>query len=110
MQPFFTRLAHKTRSTRRHDRHTIVNAILYVTRTGCQWAMLPRDLPPWKTVYDYFQQWQRDGTWEQAHELLRTAVRQRAGKAPMPTAAILDSQTVKTTEKGGRMATTAVSN
>ncbi len=100
VRPLFTRLAHNTRSTRVHDRRAIVDAFLYVTRTGCQWELLPRDLPPGKTVYDYFRQWQRDGTWERAHDLLRTQARERAGKAPAPTAAILDSQSVKTTERG----------
>jgi transposase len=106
IRPCFTRLAHKTRSTRRHDRRTIVNAILYITRTGCRWELLPTDFPPQKTVYDYFRQWQRDGRWDEAHDRLRAAVRAQAGKAATPTAAILDSQSVKTTEKGGRAATT----
>ncbi len=106
IRPLFTRLAHKTRSTRQHDRRTIVNGSLYVTRTGCQWATLPADFPPHKTVYDYFAQWQRDGRWDEAHDRLRAAVREQAGKAAAPTAAILDSQSVKTTEKGGHAATT----
>src|SRR5919199_38626 len=89
-----------------HARREIVNAILYVLRTGCQWRYLPHDLPPWKTVYTYFRQWRVDGTWQSLHDVLRRKVRRAAGRHPEASAASLDSQTVKTTEKGGRAATT----
>jgi putative transposase len=89
-----------------HERREIVNAILYVLRTGCQWRALPHDLPPWKTVYSYFRVWRLDGTWKRIHDTLRRQVRRAVGKHPQASAAILDSQSVKTTEKGGRGAMT----
>lgn len=89
-----------------HARREVVNAILYVLRTGCQWRALPHDLPPWKTVYTYFRTWRVDGTWKRIHDTLRRQVRRAEGRHPEASAAILDSQSVKTTEKGGPGATT----
>jgi transposase len=88
-----------------HGRREIVNAIFYVLRTGCQWRFLPHDFPSWQTVYIYFRNWRLDGTWQRIHDRLRRQVRKAAGRHPQPSAAILDSQSVKTSEKGGRVAT-----
>ncbi len=91
------------------DVREIVNAIRYLLRAGCAWRLLPHDLPPWETVYASFRQWQADGTWEAIAGALRRDLRTALGRAPEPSAAILDSQTVKTTAKGGRAASTPAS-
>lgn len=79
-----------------HELREIVNAILYVNRAGCAWHLLPHDFPPYKTVYGYYAAWEKDGTAEAIHDLLRAKVRQQAGRAAQPTTAILDAQSVKT--------------
>ena len=79
----------------------VVDAIRYVLRTGCAWRMLPHDFPCWQTVYGYFRTWRRTGLWTRIHEALRSRVRRRAGRQATPSAAILDSQSVKTTEVAG---------
>lgn len=83
------------------DRREVINAILYVNRTGCTWRALPHDFPYWKSVYTVFWRWRNEGTWQRIHDALREKVRKAAGKKPTPTAAVIDSQSAKTTESGG---------
>ena len=79
-----------------HDLREIVNAILYVNRTGIAWEYLPHDFPPFKTVYDYYAKWEADGTTEVIHDELRRTVRKAAGRSAEPSAAILDAQSIRT--------------
>src|SRR5215212_1615468 len=84
-----------------HSAREVLNAIFYIVRGGCAWRLLPHDFPPWKTVYHYFRSWRLDGTWERLHAALRQRVRVRLQRNPQPSAAIVDSQSLKTTGVGG---------
>ncbi len=94
----------KTGRPRTQDMREIMNALFYVARAGCDWRLLPHDFPPPDTVYYYFKIWADDGTWKRIHDELRRKVRLKAGRAPEPTVGIIDSQSVKTTEKRGLVA------
>lgn len=88
------------------DPREVLNGIRYLLRSGGAWRLLPHEFPPWPTVYAYFRRWQADGTWERIAGALRRDLRVALGRRAEPSAAVLDSQTVKTTEKGGHAATT----
>jgi putative transposase len=84
-----------------HPYREILNVIFYLLRSGCAWRMLPHDFPPWKTVYHYFRLWRNDGVWERINAAFHTETRIMYCREPEPSAAILDSQSVKTTETPG---------
>jgi putative transposase len=90
---------------RKTDMREVLNAIFYLTREGCTWRALPHDFPPWKTVYNYFEDWKRDGTWDQFLTALRRRVRRAAGRDPDPRVACIDSQSVKTAGGGEEVGT-----
>ena len=86
---------------RETDVRAVVNAVFYRLRSGCSWRMLPKDFPPFQTVYEYYRNWRRAGTVEKIHDALRDAVRRQAGRDPQPTAGSIDSQSAKTTDVPG---------
>jgi putative transposase len=89
------------------DMREVLNALFYVDRTGCQWRALPHDFPAWSTVWSYFRTWRNDGTWQRIHTVLREKTRVSMGRESTPSAAIIDSQSVKTSQKGGLAGMTA---
>ena len=96
----------RTGRPRKYSQREMLNALLYILRTGCQWRNLPNDLPPYGAVWMQFCRWRNDGMLDKIHDALRAKARVKAGREEAPSAAILDSQSVKTTEKGGQKALT----
>lgn len=90
------------------DMRRVIDGILYLSRSGCSWRMLPHEFPPWGTVHYYYRRFRLDGTWQKIHDKLREKVRCQVGKKPTPSAAVIDSQSVKTAAKGGIVATMRV--
>ena len=86
---------------REHDERDLVNGLLYVLSTGCQWRYIPKDMPPRSTLHDYLDRWNYDGTLKKIHQELYLRCREQAGREASPTAAVIDSQSVKSAEKGG---------
>ena len=102
LSPLFE--ASSTEPARKYPVRLVLNAIFYVNRTGCQWNFLPETFPPWPVVYNQFRRWRVNGTWDKVHDALRDRLRTTASRSSQPTAAVIDAQSTKTTEKGGLVA------
>ena len=99
LRPLLPKPKHRGRPVSWSPR-SVLNGIFYLLRTGCCWRMMPREYPPWQTIYRYFRAWQATGVWEKINAILRERLRRASGKNSTPSAAIIDSQSSKTTEKG----------
>jgi len=95
---------------RKYPLREIFNALLYLDRTGCSWRLLPQDFPPYRSVFGWFVRWKHDGTLQRLHEALHLCMRVALGREPEPTVGIIDSQSVRATEKGGRRAAAGVTS
>jgi len=100
LQPHLTRKKRRGPKSRQ-DLRRVVNGIFYRLRTGCQWRMLPKEYGGWEATYGYWYRWSQNGLWEKINTALREALREKAGRKRQPTAAVIDSQSVKTVQKGG---------
>jgi len=85
---------------RKYDDRLVLDAIFYVLRSGCQWRMIPRDMLPWDAAYRWYRAWQQDGTWDRIHDELRRQIRLSKGRDPDPSAAVMDAQSIKSSEGG----------
>lgn len=106
VEPLMPEASWFTHRPREHSYREILNGIFYITRGGCSWRMMPSDLPHWKTVYHYFRSWRRSGFLERIHTTLREKARIKMGREAQPSAGSVDSQSVKSSEKGGSGAMT----
>lgn len=108
IEPLFTTDRTKGGRPPKHSRREILNAIFYVLRTGCQWRSLPHDLPPWRAVYVQYARWREKNLFEKMNDYLRRSLRELLGRKADPSAGIVDSQSIKTTEKGALQVMTPI--